>query len=284
MIFAKPFDRLVLEARKTQTRRPVKRTPDGTTLPCRWKVGHDYAIERPTGVPTDARIQITAVRDELLGNIDYAGIRAEGHKTRAAFADAWMVQHDRDWPPIEPCHRCDGAGDQDCDHCYERDPATGEIVGDHPPGCTACPACRGTGEQLVDVGDADVLDRFDHTHACTLVWVVTFELADVGRYLTPAARPAGSVLGYTTNLRNAMPDEPEVIDGFTLRRFADDAHERHTSNPARREHLVKAKSRSVANRIRQTMVAADRDGIDVLEHLAEVERKLEEIDRLRRAA
>lgn len=278
MIFHKPLDRLVLEARKTQTRRPIKRAADGTLMPCRWKVGHDYAVERPTGVPTDARIQITAVRDELLGDIDYHGIRAEGHKTRDEFADAWLCQHDRAWPPVENCHACDGDGTTDCDECWDGQVRV-HLLDAHP-----CQSCGGTGEQFADIGYDDIIARFDDKHAQTRVWVITFTLADVGRYLTPAARPAGSVLGYTTNLRNAMPDEPEVIDGTTLRRYVGEAHDRHTSNPDRREKVIKEKSRSVANRIRQTMVAADRDGIDVLEHLAEVEAKLAEIDRLRRAA
>lgn len=218
MIFAKPLDRLVLEARKTQTRRPVKRTPDGTTLPCRWKVGHDYAVERPTGVPTDARIQITAVRDELLGDIDYHGIRAEGHKTRDEFADAWLCQHDRAWPPVENCHACDGDGTTDCDDCWDGQVRV-HALDAHP-----CQSCGGTGEQFADISYDDIIARFDDKHAQTRVWVITFTLADVGRYLTPAARPAGSVLGYTTNLRNAMPDEPEVIDVDRLRvHWRDDA-------------------------------------------------------------
>ena len=210
MIFHKPLDRLVIEGRKTSTRRPIKRAADGTLMPCRWKVGHDYAVERPTGVPTDARIQITAVRDELLGDIDYAGLRAEGHKTRDEFADAWLCQHDRAWPPVENCHACDGDGTTDCDQCWDGQ------VRVHPLDAHPCHACGGTGEQFADISYDDIIARFDDRHAQTRVWVITFTLADVGRYLTPAARPAGSVLGYTSNLRNAMPDEPEVIDPSDL--------------------------------------------------------------------
>lgn len=270
MIFKKPLDRLVLEGRKTQTRRPVK-----PGQPCQWKPGHDYAVERPSGTPTDARIEVTAVHQEFLGSIDYHAVRAEGFKTRAQFADFWMCIYDRAWPPVEPCHACDGAGDADCDRCYQRDPATGELVGDHAPGCSKCGACDGSGEQLADVNDDQVLARFEQHHACTLVWVITFRLADVGRYLTPAARPAGTEHGYTRRLRDAMPDEPEVVDPpeSALARARAEREERDRQNQAKR----------VANRLRQESIAAARAGIDTTDHLRRVQDILAELDALRRA-
>lgn len=101
-------------------------------------------------------------------------------------------------------------------------------------------------QKIEDVTDADAVasgydDRDSYLaawraqhkvkRANVSVWVVVFEVgAAPTRLLTPAARPAGTELGYTQNPALAMPDEPPVIDEFTLAlqtiRKRDDARER----------------------------------------------------------
>jgi hypothetical protein len=281
VIFTKELGRLAAEGRKTQTRRPVRTTAEGVVRPCPWVPGRDYSIERPGGAQAhDVRIEVLNVQRGLLGDITLREVRAEGHRTTAAFADDWMRSHDRGWPPVENCEVCDGAGDQDCDDCFRYDAATDGLVGTHPPGCTTCGRCEGTGEQLAAVDDDLVLERFErHRHA--LVWIVSFRRSQAPRLLTPAARPAGSVHGYTSNPRNAMRDEPEVMDGPRARPYG-----LRAVDGAPTVDIVRSQARSLANRLRQDSVAAARtaDPAAVLEHLGEVQRILGQVDQLRRDA
>lgn len=147
-----------------------------------------------------------------------------------------MLQHNPHWPPTQDCDRCDGEGTTDCDQCWEdreHGPFRVHELDAHP-----CPHCD-HGRVPADLDDQHTLHVFDQEHAHTQVWVIEFKLAAVVRLLTPAARPAGSELGYTSNPANALPDEPEVIDPAILRpHWRDDAVRRHAD--ADRDQLRRA--------------------------------------------
>jgi hypothetical protein len=67
---------------KTQTRRPIK--PDEAT--CRYKVEHSYAVQPGRGKAQVARIVVTDVRQERLGDISRDDAKREGFK-RKGFGD-----------------------------------------------------------------------------------------------------------------------------------------------------------------------------------------------------
>lgn len=74
----------IVAGHKTETRRP--RTDDR----CQYRVGKDYAVQPGRGKHEVARIEITDVRQEALGDIDDKGARREGFKNRAEFMDYWL--------------------------------------------------------------------------------------------------------------------------------------------------------------------------------------------------
>jgi hypothetical protein len=101
----------VLDGRKTQTRRVVNATESGSralftatsrTLwainevrgasgKLKWQVGRTYAIVPKRGAPAipDARIRLTAIRQEHLHNITEADARAEGVASVAEYRALW---------------------------------------------------------------------------------------------------------------------------------------------------------------------------------------------------
>lgn len=106
MIFSKPLDRLVISGRKTETRRPVKHDGAGRLLPCRFKPGRDYAVQRGRGKPEFARIHVISVDGpEPVGRIDQRAAQGEGFKTTTAFRHYWMSLYDAAWPLVEPWRR-----------------------------------------------------------------------------------------------------------------------------------------------------------------------------------
>lgn len=230
MIFTKHDTRLILDGRKTTTRRPVK---PGKSCP--WKPGHDYAIQRGN-LTADERIEITHVHVESLARIDFAAVRAEGYKTTASFADAWMGQHDTYWPPTEPCFTCDGDGTTDCDTCWDG-PVRVHDLRAHP-----CKTCSGTGEQFADLTDQDILDHFHAQHANTTVWVLTFRLADVSSYL---AHPIPGRQGdYTRNRLRAL-DDLEVTNTDQLHHhWRTDSDRRHAEAESPQQRAARLANRA----------------------------------------
>lgn len=243
MIITKQLIRFVTEGRKTTHRMPVvdarpptKPRKNGNRnlvhqhVP---RVGEDYPVQWRPGMDPACYVHVLAVTRERLGTPEFHQVRAEGHRTTVGFADWWMCEHDADWPPVETCVACDGAGDQDCPDCFIRNPRTGELQGEHPPGCSACSACSGTGEQLADVDDQEVLDRFDELHATRMVWVVEFKLADVDAFL---ARPVPFRSGDYTRTPSRAIDTLPTVDADTLRpQWRENALKRHAGSRDRRD-------------------------------------------------
>ncbi|MEO7398386.1 MAG: hypothetical protein ABIW84_07470 [Ilumatobacteraceae bacterium] len=244
--------RAAAEGRKTQTRRLVRaperktgRTRNGSTYvytskPWRPQDGHHETVQAKGGQPL-GHLLITEFRQEPLGTIlepttqALKDVRAEGHRTRAEFCDAWMRQHDLDWPPLEEelCPTCQG---------HTRVTANNQPATDgHGFHCTDC---NEVGVIYVPAPDPDpdqTLERFRTRHANTPVWVISFKPHhDIPRILSPAGRPRGDDLGYTTHrgTEDEMADDLEGVDQVTTARFARQARERHqetTQERTRRE-------------------------------------------------
>jgi hypothetical protein len=81
------------------------------------------------------------------------------------------------------------------------------------------------GSQPEPLPDELLVERFHRRHADRPVWAIRFRLDTSHR---PRRLHRQSERGYTSNERDAVPEEPEAVDAATLARFADDAHERDT--------------------------------------------------------
>jgi len=79
----------VLEGRKTQTRRLGKK---------RWNVGaiHQCRTRLFDGEPF-ARVRITSVRRQRLGDISPGDVAREGYRTRADYRRAWEAIYGSPW-------------------------------------------------------------------------------------------------------------------------------------------------------------------------------------------
>ncbi len=197
MIFKPELVRAIRTGKKTQTRRKVK-TRDGIRLPCPYKVGRSYAIQRGRGQEAEPEtISIVDVHTERAGDISYSDARREGFRTTDDFKAYWVRLYDGRW--IQG------------------------LEGENP-----------TPDETLD--PIELVARFEKAHAATLVYVISFRLDEEPRYLAPAARPAGTVLGYTHMQHQAMPDEPEAIDAEEQERQTKDARsmeKRRTDNDTR---------------------------------------------------
>jgi hypothetical protein len=133
--------------------------------------------------------------------------RAAGFKTRAGFADHWLCQYQRDWPPTveEICGKCNG-----------------EAV---LPDGDICPDCTlGTIDAPADIDDQDVLTEFA-PHANSCVHIVHFHPVadDRPRFLSMASRPRGDDAGYTIGADSL--DAGAVVPAETQQGFVLDARE-----------------------------------------------------------
>lgn len=251
MIFPSDQARKAVAGRKTMTRRVVRapkpvvgRTKNGsryeyTSKPWRPRIGQREAVQPGTGRDAIGYVVITGFRQERLGEIladvpaALLDVRAEGYATRAQFAHQWMVQHDPDWPPLEEelCPACEGHAAVD---------AAGRP---DPDGGFPCLECE-LGVIFVPTAPDDpevILDRFRERHADTLVWVIEFKPErDTPRLLSPADRPRGDDIGYTTTVAGAMPDEPEAVDEVTQARITRQAHERAIETAQQRRRREQA--------------------------------------------
>lgn len=98
---------LIREGIKTQARRPVWKGDTAVTdalgkvfqvvrKGCvRWAVGKVCRLQHGHGQPTVARIKVTAIRQERLGDITQADALAEGFASREAFFAYWDSLHGR---------------------------------------------------------------------------------------------------------------------------------------------------------------------------------------------
>ncbi|MEP7289882.1 MAG: ASCH domain-containing protein [Chloroflexota bacterium] len=86
MIFAYTLDK-VLAGEKWQTRRIAK--PNEKL----YEVGKSYAVQPNRGKKAVARIMITGLRQEMVGEINEHDAQAEGYESCEAFIAAWQVIH-----------------------------------------------------------------------------------------------------------------------------------------------------------------------------------------------
>lgn len=115
MIFSAAHARMVLEGRKSQTRRRVR---PGETV-CRWVPGRSYAVQHDRCRPAAGRLVVMSVAQQTLADLTLRDARAEGFRTRRDFLDFWrglfptmsledpvwalLIQPDRD--PVRMLHR-----------------------------------------------------------------------------------------------------------------------------------------------------------------------------------
>lgn len=83
MIFRPELAQLVLDGKKTQTRRPV-REPE-----CRYKVGKTYAVQPGRGKAALGRIYVESVERAQLGEIGGGDAIREGFPTREDLFEYW---------------------------------------------------------------------------------------------------------------------------------------------------------------------------------------------------
>lgn len=83
MIFRTELAKLIVQQRKSQTRRVV------TSTTCRYEIGKSYAVQPGRGKPAICRITITDIRQERLGQITLRDAKREGFVTTQEFFDYW---------------------------------------------------------------------------------------------------------------------------------------------------------------------------------------------------
>src|SRR5262245_15135220 len=83
MIFQHTY-KLVLAGKKTQTRR-LNRP--------RMTIGKSYAVQPGRNKKSVARIIVTGIHQQRLGDITPAAARAEGHGSREEFFESWKKIH-----------------------------------------------------------------------------------------------------------------------------------------------------------------------------------------------
>ena len=85
MIFSPAHARLVMDGRKSQTRRRVR--PDETV--CRYVAGRSYSVQHDRHRPAVGRLVVVSVAQQPLGDLTLRDARAEGFRTRQEFRDHW---------------------------------------------------------------------------------------------------------------------------------------------------------------------------------------------------
>jgi hypothetical protein len=87
VIFRSELAKLILQGRKSQTRRVA------TAKTCRYHTGRSYSVQPGRGKSAVGRITVTDVRLETLGEINLQDARREGFQTRDEFFDYWRDLH-----------------------------------------------------------------------------------------------------------------------------------------------------------------------------------------------
>lgn len=89
MIFKPELADLIINGRKTETRRPVKGI-------CRYEEGKHYAIQPGRGQKAIDRLLVLSVTQESLGDIDHQAARREGFTDFGEFLDYWANLYNAD--------------------------------------------------------------------------------------------------------------------------------------------------------------------------------------------
>lgn len=138
--------------------------------------------------------------------------------------DEWMRYHDARWPEYyaDPCDVCDRTG------ILEGAKRSGGFPGPSPEEWV-CGDCGGAGWLYTeaDVTDRQVVERFEKRHADRPVYavIVSVDHVEHPRILTPAGRPRGDELGYTTASDDLL-DAGEAIPLSVQRAWSDAARKR----------------------------------------------------------
>jgi hypothetical protein len=97
MIFSPELAKLILQGRKTMTRRPVKAGEKA----CRYRENRAYSIQPGRGKRGIGKLTVVSVRPEKLGDILIKDVRAEGFSTRQELVDYWTRLHGHFDPDVE---------------------------------------------------------------------------------------------------------------------------------------------------------------------------------------
>lgn len=107
------------------------------------------------------------------------------------------------------------------------------------------------------------------------VWVISFELEpDHPLFLTPAARPHGSVRGYTRNVHDALEAVP-TVPREEQQLISDEARERYDAMHA--PEIARREARSLASQLREAQLRALQRGVDVTPEIARIREQLDQI-------
>lgn len=242
MIFHPDLAKAIEGGGKTEMRRRgfVDREV-GRLRPPAFHVGETYPVMAKGEAVARCNILINEIREERLGDITPAGVKAEGHATVAGFARAWMRIYDSSWPPTEEqlCSKCGGHA---CDRCD-----------------------LGVVDVEVDLEDKLVLEIFEARHADRHVWVVAFELDRRLMLHRNVHR------GYTHDPKMAAKGEPEVIDPAALEAYTEQA--RRTYEVTHHGELAQRRAKTLSRRLLQAAAKAPSAGV-----LDEIERRIAELE------
>jgi hypothetical protein len=117
----------------------------------------------------------------------------------------------------------------------------------------------------------------------TPVWVVTFKLderrflVDGARAIDPLAPAATDTRGYVHSAGAAMPEEPEAVDEDTQEQFSVQARARFEQG--RRGEIEHRQARTRAAKLKEIQALARREGIDLEDEMARIDRELEAMRR-----
>jgi hypothetical protein len=100
VIFSGGLHELVLDGRKTVTRRPVR---EG--VPCQYVEGRDYAVQPGRGKFSQGRIRVLLVSREPVGDVDDDDARAEGFEDAEQFFEKWEQLYGAGFDPMQPVWR-----------------------------------------------------------------------------------------------------------------------------------------------------------------------------------
>jgi hypothetical protein len=209
---------------------------------CRFQVGKSYAVQPGRGRAARGRVLVTAVRLGLAGDVTFEDARAEGFRTRDEWRAAWVRLHDRAWL------------EQRCAYSAE-------------------------GELVAEPGDDALLERFAEWWADRRVWALTFR---VDTSHVPRMMHRQSERGYTSNPRDAVPDEPEAVDAATQARITDEARRRDHARRGWLEQQALDGQRSLEEQLAEVRRRGQRSGVDLRDHERAIQRRI--VDMARKVA